>query len=169
MAYSEKIIDEAKNLFLTVDDKGNRKYSFQEIAQKLTENKSIKKIVKSTIIGWAKNCNWEIEYQAIKNLGQEKAIQETSDKEKTLFDSKSNDIAERRISAKQIKDKADKILIKILDANIQIDDVEKLSIDARTLQQISNQREDTIQNLDGQQRPEDQINKKIEKLLNLYG
>lgn len=168
MAYSEKIIDAAKNLYLTINDRGQRKYSYDEIIQELSKiftKKKIGKITKRTVINWSKKESWEASLQAVKSLGQQKAIMATADKEKTLIDAISDDIAERRIKAKEIKDKADLLLLMTLDKMIESGVNE---IDLRTLQQISTQSENIIQNLDRIKTPESSIDSKLERVLALY-
>lgn len=168
MAYSEDIIDAAKNFYLTINDKGGREYSYAEILQKLQEKFTKKKTVKlskETICSWAKKGNWEADLQAVKSLGQQKAIEASRDKELALTDAKSDDIAERRIGAKRIKDKADRLLEMTLDKMIANGVNE---IDLRILQQISHQREEVIRNLDGVEQPKSAVETKLDKLLSAY-
>jgi hypothetical protein len=149
MAYDTKIIDSAHDIYLTVNDKGQRAFSYDKILQELHKiytKKKIGKLSRETIVYWSKINNWEADLQAVKSLGKQKAITETTDKEKLLTDAKSDDIAERRIKAKEIKDKADQLLLMTLNKMIESGENE---LDLRVLQQISAQREDVIQNLDG--------------------
>ncbi len=55
--YSEEIINYAKELYLTVDEKGNRVYSLQSIAKKLQQECNVE-INASTILRWARKYNW---------------------------------------------------------------------------------------------------------------
>lgn len=184
MAYSEKIIDKAKDLFLTINDKGERAYSYQDIINKLSESFRKKEMGKMTcqVIGlWSRKYGWVEDLQAIKSLGQQKAIEITRDKELTINNAVSDDIADRRISALRIKKKADMILEAALDNEIERAEDARLKkvkykpeIDLKTLQQIAHQREDIIQNLDGVKpkggvviENEDQVNEKINEFLNL--
>jgi hypothetical protein len=165
--YDDKIIAAAKSIYLTINDKGQRRYSYQEITNELRIRfkGKVKKLTEKTILNWARSGDWEKDYQLIKSLGQEKAIAATKDKERTMLDAKSDDIAQRRIVSKRIMGKANQLLEMTLDDMIKSGVNE---IDLRTLQQIANQREEVIRNLDGMQPPESNIDSKINRLLDLY-
>ncbi len=63
--YSEEIINYAKELYLTVDEKGNRVYSFQQIADKCN-SKFNASVTKVTIKRWADRYGWQkLLHQAI--------------------------------------------------------------------------------------------------------
>ncbi len=63
--YSEEIVNYAKELYLTVDDKGNRVYSFKNIATEIQRKFNVE-IDKTTIYHWAKKKGWDkLLHQAI--------------------------------------------------------------------------------------------------------
>jgi len=55
--YSDEIIEYAKELYLTVDEKGNRVYSFQQIADKCNERFNVN-VTKVTVKRWADRYGW---------------------------------------------------------------------------------------------------------------
>lgn len=63
--YSDEIIEYAKELYLTVDERGNRVYSFQQIADKCNERFNVN-VTKVTVKRWADRYGWhKLLHQAI--------------------------------------------------------------------------------------------------------
>ena len=63
--YSEEIVNYAKELYLTVDDKGNRVYSFKDISTAIRQKFNVE-IDRTTIYQWAKRKGWDkLLHQAI--------------------------------------------------------------------------------------------------------
>jgi len=52
-----EVVEYAKELYLTVDESGQRVYSFQQIAEKIDEKFDVK-LTKQTIAQWADKYNW---------------------------------------------------------------------------------------------------------------
>lgn len=55
--YSDEIIEYAKELYLTVDEKGNRVYSFQKIVDLIRQRFDVK-LTKQTVKNWADRYGW---------------------------------------------------------------------------------------------------------------
>lgn len=168
MAYDQKIIDHALDLYLEVDNTGNRRFSFGQIAEKLSRkyNKTIKREI---IYQWEKRNNWKTLLLAGKKLGQEKAVREAVDKEVTITDAIANDIAERRKMAVNKKALADFLILSTLKAEAEKVKAtgEENTIDMRILQTIAKNEEEIVQALDGHGTGTDEdapINKLIDKL-----
>jgi len=53
----QEVVDYARELYLTVNEKGERVYSYQEIANKIDERFNVK-LTKVTIKNWADKHNW---------------------------------------------------------------------------------------------------------------
>jgi hypothetical protein len=58
MAYSQEVIDYAKDLFLVPDTDGTRKYSLRQITDKIQNDMGIK-VHHSTVASWSEKGNWE--------------------------------------------------------------------------------------------------------------
>jgi hypothetical protein len=90
MSYGNDIKKKARELYLTVDKLGRRKYSVPDITNKI-QRKFNKNIHRSTVHHWVKDGNWEDDFIQMKKYGVERARAEEKDDEK-LFQ-KSNDIS----------------------------------------------------------------------------
>jgi|GEM_PF-3573681 Fe2+ transport system protein B len=58
MRYGPEIVEYAKELYLTVDSKGNRVYSFENIATEIKRKFNVE-INKTTVYHWAKKKGWD--------------------------------------------------------------------------------------------------------------
>jgi len=87
-------IEIAKDLYLSYTEKGERKYSFRDIATIIYERYK-KQINYATISRWCKKYEWEQLDQDIKNLAAEKSIDDYGrDKDEKIKDKKSTELAE---------------------------------------------------------------------------
>jgi hypothetical protein len=148
--FNDKILEYAKNLYLTIDDKGKKLYTLRDIANKILQTHH-KKIDFSSIGQWAKKNSWDVLLQAAKNL----AIQKQSEqKDEQIIEALADDIAERRRIAMRKKSLADELIIRALENDLK-ENPGKLDI--RSLQSISASEEAIIENLDGIRSPAEKM------------
>ena len=74
--YSEEVINYAKELYLTVDEKGNRIHSLQSIAKKLQEERNTS-VNPSTILRWARKYGWDSLLEKAAKVAVVEAARET--------------------------------------------------------------------------------------------
>jgi len=133
----QKIKDYAKDLFLQVDENGNKKYSLRDICEKILQ-KFHKSIDPKTILNWSNKENWINIYEKTKQAGIEQSKEDFHKKENQLIDAKANDIAEIYKGRKQLSELArkhlsarltgQKIKINGQDVNISMRDNELLKL-----------------------------------------
>lgn len=163
----ENIIEYAKNLYLTYDDKGNRKYSLREIEKEITQ-KLHKKISFKTIKNYADKYGWEKLLQQGKNIGTQKAITEKMEKEETIKEAISNDVAERRKDKTSILKLSSFILahdLKVEAEKIRSNPELVSKINTRELMGVIKDCENIIDNLDGKKQPGNEGNANITTII----
>jgi hypothetical protein len=97
-----KIRDYAKDLFLQVDDEGNRVNTFMKISTAIQKKFKID-INYSTIAKWSTNENWAATFEKIKMAGIELGKEQLQEKESKLIDEKAQTIADIYKSNKTIQ------------------------------------------------------------------
>lgn len=114
----EKLKDSARDLYLTFDDNGDRKYSPSQIADILGANfggklaeQNIRKPCRETIRLWIRDNGWDNILQEAKNEGIQKAVNESEDKENTVKEAVANAFAEIVKSKSTIRSLADFLII----------------------------------------------------------
>ena len=109
-ATKQKAVDFAKNLYLEVNDKGEKAYSCEYIAIQL-QKKCKFECNQSTVYRWAKKNDWDGLFEKIKMAGIEKGKQSLQQKENQLIDEKSQVIADIYQSNKKIQGITQKTLL----------------------------------------------------------
>lgn len=97
-----KIKDYAKNLYLTVNEEGNKLHTYDAIA-KLVQKKYKIAINLVTIQRWCKKEDWDGTFIKLKQAGLEKGKEQLQEKENKLIDEKSQTIADIYKSNKTIQ------------------------------------------------------------------
>ena len=109
-ATKQKAVDFAKNLYLEVNDKGEKAYSCEYIAIQL-QKKCKFECNQSTVYRWAKKNDWDGLFEKIKMAGIEKGKESIQQKENQLIDEKSQIIADIYQSNKKIQSITQKTLL----------------------------------------------------------
>ncbi|MCF8218722.1 MAG: hypothetical protein K9J21_07045 [Bacteroidales bacterium] len=123
-AIKEKMRNDARNLYLTVDKAGKQQYSVNEISIKLQQMYNCK-IHRSTVSRWAEKENWNKQFQEMKQLGVEHATSSRKDQE--ILDRKAQDISNIYQIARGLNIEAsDKLLKRLKEGDA--DDKELLNI-----------------------------------------
>jgi hypothetical protein len=115
----EEIIEYAKELFLEPDEKGDHKYSVQDIVEKISQ-KFHKNFTRRTIYNWAKQYGWEklwneaTTYGITEAIGQAYATEQTEEEEEEHAPkSKEEQIREQLAKAKRDKTIMDLNLVRL--------------------------------------------------------
>lgn len=149
MAYPDKIKNYAKDLYLELDDAGNRKYSFAKIAAKICE-KFRQNLSGETVSQWAKEGSWEITLQDAKYAGQAKAVAEGMTREEEIKEALSNDVAERRKWAKDTLKLTSYLKLKALQTEAEkVKTGGEMTMDIRDIEYMAKNAEEAINTLDG--------------------